>query len=202
MLKLKGVDISHHNSRMKNPAELNNYDFVIMKATEGTTYEDPALSYYMRYLVKDKLKGFYHYCRPENKNTPEKEASNFLSHILKYMDGRCILAIDVEGNALNFKGLDDWVLKWCQYVYLATGIKPMIYTSEAYTHLFPRCAAFGVGLWCAKWSVMKPTKIAPWKFFAIWQKTSNHMLSGVRVDLDYFNGDESQYLKYCRAKSQ
>lgn len=199
---LKGLDISHHNKNFKDVNVLNNYDFIIMKATEGANYKDSALSYFMKFLRKDMLKGFYHYARPELKNTPEMEASNFVSIILKYMDGRCIVALDVEGAALNLNKqyLDHWCCKWCEYVYNATGIKPMIYTSEAYTSFYHECVDFGCGLWCAKWATRKPTKIKPWEFFAIWQKSSKEIVSSVRCDLDYFNGTKEQYLKYCGVK--
>ena len=198
VIKLKGLDISHHNKNIRQLKVLNNYDFIIMKATEGSTYADPAMSTYMNYLNSDMLKGFYHFARPENKNKTEAEASNFLSHVLKYLDGRCILALDVEAGALNVKDLDEWCLKWCQYVYAATGIKPLIYCSEAECYRFKKTAAFGCGLWVAKWGVSKPKKITPWKFYAIWQKSDKHLVSGVKCDLNYFNGDETQYIKYCR----
>ena len=194
---IKGLDISHHNRNFKDPYILNSYDFIIMKASEGAHYRDNSLQYFMIHLNADMLKGFYHYARPEIGNSPEAEASNFVSSVLKYMDGRCILALDVEGAALNYKGLDDWCLKWAQVVENATGIKPMIYTSEAYTKLFKKTASHGCGLWCAKWSLSKPKKIAPWEFFAIWQKSSKEIVSGVRCDLNLFNGTKEQYLKYC-----
>ena len=199
---LKGIDISHHNRNFKNPLEINAYDFVIMKATEGATYKDNALQYFMRFLDDKKLKGFYHYARPELKNSPQAEASNFISTILKYLDGRAILALDVEGAALNLdkKYLDHWCAEWCKYVENATGIKPMIYTSEAYTSFYHECVEFGCGLWCAKWSLQKPKKIKPWEFFAIWQKSSKHVVSGINCDLDVFNGTKEQYLKYCGVK--
>ena len=197
-LKLKGLDISHHNRNMKDPAELNRYDFVIIKATEGTTYKDPTLKYWLNNLDKYMLKGFYHYARPEIKNSAEAEARNFINTIQSFIDGRCILALDVEGDALRIKDLDSWCLRWCKYVYDTTGIKPLIYCSESTTSKLPLCASFGSGLWVAKWGITKPKKIAPWKFFAIWQKTSNHYVSGVRCDLNYFNGTVDQYLKYCQ----
>lgn len=198
MIKLKGIDISHHNKNMKNVREINRYDFVIMKATEGVTYKDPALSYYMAHLDKEMLKGFYHFARPDAANMPEAEASNFLSTVLKYLDGKCILVLDVEGKALSTKCLDDWCLRWCKYVYDAVGIKPMIYTSEYNTILFCKTAAYDVGLWCAKWGIRPPKNISPWEFFAIWQQTNKHLVSGVYCDLDYFYGDRNQYLRYCQ----
>lgn len=197
---IKGLDISHHNKNMKDPYAINKYDFVIMKASEGRNYRDSALSYFMMHLDPGHLKGFYHYARPEINSDPKAEASNFVSSILKYIDDKSIVALDAEGAALNVKNLDDWCYKWCEYVFQSIGKMPLIYTSEAYTQLFDKTSSFGCGLWCAKWSNNKPKKIKPWEFFAIWQKTNNEIVSGVRCDLDYFNGTKEQYLKYCEVK--
>ena len=197
---LTGIDISRHNKNMKNVKDLNKLDFVIMKATEGATYRDASLSFYMMNLDKKMLKGFYHFARPENGNSAKAEASNFLTTILKYIDGRSIIALDVEAGALAYTNLDKWVLEWCEYVYNATGIKPLIYCSLADCKRFKKAAAFGCGLWVAKWSIIKPTKtrLKPWEFFAIWQDTNKFAFSGVRCDRDKFNGTKEQYLKYCK----
>lgn len=195
---LKGLDLSHHNRNMKNPAIINEYDFVIVKATEGATYKDPALGFWVERMRTDMLKGFYHFARPDNKNSAKAEADNFLSATLKYLDGRSIIALDVEAGALSVKNLDAWCLEWCKHVHAATGITPMIYCSEAECKRFKKCCAWGCGLWVAKWSMFKPKNIAPWKFFAIWQKSDNVKVSGVRCDLNVFNGKAEQYLKYCR----
>lgn len=201
---LKGLDISHHNKNMKDIRVLNKYDFIIMKSSEGSTYRDPALAFYMNILNKNMLKGFYHFARPENGNLAKSEASNFLSSILKYIDGRAILALDVEAGALNYKDLDKWVYDFCKYVYDATGIRPMIYCSEAECHRFKKAAAFSCGLWVAKWSITKPSKskIKPWEFWAIWQKSDREVVSGVRCDLDYFNGSKEQFIKYCMPEAE
>lgn len=196
---LRGIDLSHHNRNMKNPYEVNQYDFIILKATEGATYKDPALSFWLDKIEKyKKLKGFYHFARPDNKNSAKAEADNFVSTILKYLDGYSMIALDVEAGALNVKNLDAWCLEWCKHVHAATGITPMIYCSEAETKRFKKCAAWGCGLWVAKWSILKPKNIEPWRFFAIWQKTDNVKVSGVRCDYNVFNGNSDQFLKYCR----
>lgn len=199
---LKGLDLSRHNRNMKDLNVLNSYDFIILKASEGATYRDSSVSFYLHYLRKDMLKGFYHFARPENGNSAKSEASNFLATILKYIDGQTILALDVEDGALRASDLDTWCFEFCKYVYDATGIKPLIYCSEAETKRFKKCADFDCGLWVAKWSLTKPSKknIKPWEIFAIWQKTNKHIVSGVQCDLDVFNGSREQYLKYCVSK--
>lgn len=197
---LKGIDISRHNRAMKDLRDINKYDFVIMKATEGIGYIDHSAPIYLEAMEKsDTLKGFYHFCRADLGNDPALEAENFIRRV-KYLTGgkyNPLLALDVEAAALNEPFIDAWCEAWIRCVYNAFGYLPLIYTSESYCKLFKRCAAMGVGLWVAKWSNNKPKKIKPWSFFAIWQYTNKAVLSGVRVDENYFNGTREQYLKYC-----
>lgn len=195
---LNGIDISHHNFNMRNPQDLNTVDFVIMKATEGTRFRDNKMPIYYNILDSERLYGFYHFARPDLGNDPEAEALHFLSYVRKYLSNRSVLALDVEAGALSVPNLDAWCSVWAQVVDVETGILPMIYISTAETKKLPATAALGCGLWAAKWGP-KPTKkqLEPWHFWAIWQYTSDGIFSGVRCDLDYFNGTREQYMKYC-----
>lgn len=195
---LKGLDISRYNRNMKDLSDLNDMDFVIMKASEGATYRDSSVILYNSVLDDGMLKGFYHYARPENGNSAKSEASNFVTSILKYIDDKTVLALDLEDKALNYPCLDDWAVEFARYVFSATGKKILIYCSLSEVHRFKKCASFGCGLWVAKWSLMKPTKkqIKPFEVFAFWQQSNKYIFSGVRCDLDYFNGTKEQYLKY------
>ena len=65
---LIGADISHHNQNMKDKVDLNKLDFVLMKASEGVKFRDPALPLYVNSLSEDKLRGFYHYCRSDERS--------------------------------------------------------------------------------------------------------------------------------------
>ena len=194
---LKGIDLSHHNRFMANHKDINNYDFVIMKASEGKSYRDNFRSMWESFLDPEIFRGYYHYARPEM-NSAHDEVLNFVSSIAA-ADHPYIIALDVEGSALYVPNLDEWCLSWCQEVEKVTGIKPMIYCSAAETKRFKKCAEFGSGLWVAKWSDKKPTKtdIRPWEFWAIWQYTSKGVCSNVRVDENYFNGTKEQFLKYA-----
>ena len=198
---LQGIDISNWNySYIKN----NNidirhdYDFVIMKASEGISYKDPYLDTYYDMLHgsrdgrpdPDALYGFYHYARPEN-NLPVREAQHFLD-LVGHHAGHAIYALDVEGNALGIDNLDTWCAKWCSYILRDTGVLPMIYTSESQLYRFKKCAAIGCGLWVAKWSSGKKfPKVKPWPFFALWQYQAS------ALDYDFFNGRREQFKKYA-----
>lgn len=197
---LNGIDISHWNWNMKNRNAINDYDFIIMKATEGVKFVDNRFDDYLSILNPITLKGFYHFARPDQGNSPEAEALHFTNTIKQYLDGLTLIALDVEAEALKVKNLDSWVTIWCQVVEMETGIKPLIYCSAAECHRFNGAAELGCGLWVAKWSDKKPTakQMSPWKFWAIWQYSDKGTVSGVRTDLNYFNGTYEQYLKYCR----
>ena len=92
---MQGIDISHHNYsliRAKGASYL--YDkaslgFVIMKATEGVTFDDPRYNEYVRMIGESNIRygfacaGAYHYARPEN-NTALAEAQHFVDRIRPY----------------------------------------------------------------------------------------------------------------------
>lgn len=197
---INGIDISHHNFNMRNPQDLNLLDFVIMKATEGVRFRDNKMPIYHNILNSDKIYGFYHFARPDLGNDPEDEAVFFVNYIRPYLSDRSFLALDVEAGALAVPNLDQWCSIWAQVVDIETGRLPMIYTSAAETKRFPATAGLGCGLWIAKWG-KKPTKkqVEPWPFWAIWQFTNAGDFSGVRCDMDVFNGERDQLLKYCKA---
>jgi len=200
---LQGIDISNWNYSYINNHSVdlrNDYDFVIMKASEGISYKDPYLDEYYNRLHgssdgrpdPDALYGFYHYARPEN-NLSVREAQHFLD-LVGHHAGSAIYALDVEGNALNLDSdvLDTWCVKWCSYILRETGVLPMIYTSESQLYRFKKCAAAGCGLWVAKWSGGKKfPKVKPWKFFALWQYQAS------ALDYDFFNGGREQFKKYA-----
>lgn len=201
---LTGIDISHYNYHMVNYDDLNKLDFVIMKSTEGVRFRDSTMVNYLSFLNPFMLRGFYHFARPDLGNAPEAEAYHFINYVKKYINGRTILALDVEAEALKVKDIDAWVCVWCQVVEMETGVKPLIYCSAAECKRFKGAADLGCGLWVAKWSDKKPTEkqIKPWPFWAIWQYSSQGVFSCVRTDLDYFNGTEDQFLKYAEVKHE
>ena len=205
---IKGLDISHHNKNMKDPSAILDYDFIIMKASEGRGFRDPYMDKYMDILRDPEKKkwpliGFYHFARPDLGNSPEAEAEQFLISIRTYTRYKPLVALDVEASALSVLDLDDWCLSWCKHVYEHLGYKPLIYCSSSETRRFKKCTKWGCGLWVAKWG-KKPTKsdIRPWEFWAIWQSTNSGICSAVRVDENYFNGTKEQFLKYCEVLNE
>ena len=99
---LKGCDISKWQ---KNTVILQQFDFVIMKATEGKTLVDSYLNVHYNNLHgstdgkpdDNKLYGFYHYARPEY-NTPKEEAE-FSLKTVGHHAGHCLFALAWAGVA-------------------------------------------------------------------------------------------------------
>lgn len=187
---LYGYDISHWNTHA--PADC---DFLIVKASEGETYKDPAFNRHLdsAKIHQIKLCGAYHYAKT---NTDvEKNVDNFLKVVSSREEfgESMILALDIEGEDIKRKNCWDWVLQWCQLVFEKTGIRPLVYTSASYTSKMKKLYENNFGLWVAHWNVEKPV-IKVYPFWAIWQYSNG----GGKLDADVFNGTVEQYLKYCK----
>lgn len=190
---LYGIDISHYNYDMLTKTMLGQAirqktDFYIAKATEGKTYKDECLELWAK-LMPGRLKGWYHYARPEN-NSPEEEAEHFIKTIGDKI-GTGIMALDWEGEALHYD--TDWAADWAQYVYTQTGIKPLIYVQESEVKNMGSLLDLDCGLWVAKWSDGTETpSTGKWPYYALWQYRSTPL------DMDVFNGNEGQWVRYSQ----
>lgn len=195
---LKGIDVSKWQDVTKDKTVYDygfnkgHKDFVIAKATEGRTYQDPLFEAHIA-ANSDKLLGAYHYARPDNGNSPEDEAENFVGVLKKHnLVGRALLALDWEQNSLKYP--TEWALRWLRTVKELTGVKPLVYMSEAYISKEWECVAKeDYGLWVANWS-KEPINISPWKLKALWQR------QGSPLDLDVFYGDREAWSKYAQSE--
>jgi hypothetical protein len=182
---MKGIDISEWQD--VSPSAYKDYDFVVIRATEGKTYDDVNMKEHAQNaLGNNQLIGFYHYARPEN-NSAEDEAEHFVNVVRPYI-GKAVLALDYEGTALNYGA--EWALKWLDAVYRKTGVKPLIYLQGSQVENYQAVMEKDYGLWVAHWGVDSPS-IAPWGFYAMWQ------YRGYPLDLDIFNGDAETWKAYA-----
>lgn len=199
MATIKGIDISHYQKPEKTPYA--DYDFVIIKATEGSTYRDKVcLTHFENAKALGKEVGFYHFAHPEL-NNPEVEVANFVDYVAKVGGlGKGILALDWEAKALKCD--IKWARKWLDLVFSITGIRPLFYCQKSYTvakNLQP-IREGNYGLWIAGY--YKNTGLPdnrgcdPYdkRGKAIWQYTSNP------IDKDIFYGSIEQFRKYYEVK--
>lgn len=183
---MNGIDISAWQGDAGIDLSKIAYDFCIVKATEGTDYRN---RYFMAHcdkvLSRKKLLGAYHYA---GGGDYKAEADYFLQYAKKYI-GKAILVLDWEAKNNPQFGKNDleWCLKWCNYIYQKTGIKPLIYIQKSAIDAVKRC---GYGLWVAQYPDHNETGYQehPWnegKYNClIRQYTSVGMLSGYSGSLD------------------
>lgn len=186
-----GCDISRYQYGEWNPSYSS---FVMIKATEGTTYKDPAMEKFVEKMATDvpdncPFIGFYHYARAD-KNTPAQEVNNFLNTIKPHI-GNCLLALDFENESFSCKNPDAWATQFCMNVETQTGTKPLLYVSASYVKRFPVTLA-RFPLWVAHYNVQKPGVVdcKP----KIWQFTSKPF------DIDIFYGNPADMVKLIKGE--
>ena len=183
---MNGIDISAWQGDENIDLSKVPFDFCIVKATEGTSYENKYFtSHCDKVLNKKKLLGAYHYA---NGGDVQKEADYFLAYVKKYI-GKTVLVLDWEANNNPQFGKNDleWCLKWCSYVQKKTGTKPVIYIQKSAMNAVKKA---GYGLWVAQYPDYEQTGYQehPWNEGAynclIRQYTSAGKLSGYNGNLD------------------
>lgn len=197
---LKGIDISRYQAGIN--INVLDIDFVIVKATEGVGYSDTNYKEYLTAAINSNKKiGLYHYARPDLGNTPEDEATWFISKVKDYIK-KAILVLDWEVNISN----TDWAYNFLKTVYEKTGVRPIIYmsASPANTYDWTRVVNGNFGLWIASYGANTGAPGTPptnkyWPFYILWQYTSKGYINGYskNLDLDYFYGTKDTWDKYA-----
>lgn len=190
---MKGIDISH----WQNGLDLSkiDFDFVIIKATEGTRFLDPCCdSFYRKAKSMGKHLGVYHYA---NGTDYKEEADYFINRVKDYI-GEAILVLDWEshGNLQWNKNDREWIENWCNYIYSQTQVMPVVYIQKS---AMDKVNGLIFPLWIAQYADNKPTSYqeTPWNEGAyacvMRQYSSCGRLLGYdsNLDLDKFYGDSS-----------
>jgi hypothetical protein len=182
-MALYGVDISSYQTHV----DYNLWSFYMIKASEGRTLKDKMLDiHYNGVHGEDRLFGFYHYAHPEN-NAMIDEAKFFLDLVGRHA-GHAVYALDWEGKALRYG--PDTALKWLNYVYMETGVRPLFYCSDSRTAQYAKIAKQNFGLWVAKYSSRGPAHIG-WPICAMWQYSARDL------DYDVFFGEPYTWKRYA-----
>lgn len=189
-MAMNGIDVASYQAAL----DLNNvsYDFMMVKATEFTTYVNPYCDYwYQEAKAAGKKRGVYHFA---NGGDAVDEANWFCDNTTGYQHD-AIFVLDWEGT-----GVEDvqWALRFLRQVESRIGYKPAIYMSEWVENNYDWSPVVNedFGLWLAKYSDyeidhnydMSGAGSAPsvkhWPFYFMWQWTSKGSLNGYAGDLD------------------
>ena len=192
-MNLNGIDVASYQAGL-NPAKVP-CDFVIVKATQGTSYINPDFRRMAEAVLKaGKLLGIYHYAAGGNQIA---EADHFLNVIRPYI-GKATLWVDWEGDMNPAFGKCDtaWCKVFLPYIKKKTGVTCGIYMSKisgCRAHDWSGLANYP--LWCAQYANNQRTgyQSNPWtdeKGFGAWKKatiyqySSHGRLSGWNDDID------------------
>lgn len=194
-----GNDISNYQGTIDWPTYKNNTNFVIIKASEGTSYIDTWFGGYRQQARNLGIPcGFYHFCRPDLGNSPQSEAQFFVNLMNgdPLREGE-VLALDFE---VNFVDAVNWCKQWLDYVTDKLKTKPFIYLNQSQTKGFnwkPVVDA-GYGLWLASYQADGVGETGAWPFMAMQQTSSSQQVPGIQgnVDRDVFFGDIIAFKKY------
>lgn len=201
---MNGIDISRWQQNI-NLASVP-CDFVIVKATQGTSYVSPAFKKQIEDADRlGKLLGVYHYA---GGGGAIPEATHFLNTVKDYI-GKAILVLDWEGEQNPNFANPEYAMAFLAYVKQFTDVVPFIYMSKSVCRQYSWRSDYP--LWCAQYKNQQPTGYQedPWtdkKGFGNWQNcailqySSKGQLPGYQgnLDLDKAYIDATEWKKYAR----
>lgn len=200
---MNGIDISRwQNINLENVP----CDFVIVKATQGTSYVSPSFKKQIEQADRlGKLLGVYHYA---GGGGAIPEATHFLNTVKDYI-GKAILVLDWEGEQNPNFANPEYAMAFLAYVKQFTDIVPFIYMSKSVCRQYSWDNQYP--LWCAQYKNQEPTgyQETPWtdkKGFGKWndcvilQYSSKGKLPGYQgnLDLDKAYIDRTEWQRYAR----
>lgn len=203
-MALNGIDVSRWQ-----PASITadvDYDFVVVKATEGVDAVSPTCdAQYQAAVERGKLVGVYHFAS----GLGAKEEARFFADNIKGYIGQAVLVLDFEADALK-RGAG-WARTFLDEVFRLTKVRPLIYLQGSYASQkdYKKVVDGDYGLWRAAWgsnpgggfenAPAEDLDSGVWPFTAIHQFTSNGRLEGYagRLDLDVFYGSRDDWMKYA-----
>lgn len=208
-----GIDISSYQKGID--LSKDNFDFAIVKATEGVGFKDKCFDDFIVQLTKlNKLIGVYHFARPDLNHGLDgmiREAEWFVKVVKEAgLIGKAILVLDWEREPFD---RDDYISQWITWVESQTGITPFIYGSKSKLTKWKDFWSFNhCPIWMAAWPSgnfefvgttpgMASKDSVNWK---IWQYSANGCLEGFKglVDLDYSDLTREEWLKMAGCKNE
>lgn len=202
---MNGIDVSNWQ-RGIDVTQMHDVEFVITKATEGTSYVNPDCDrVYQDAKNSGKKTGVYHFARKGDAIT---QAKYFVDHISGYI-GHSVLVLDYESSAVD-QGVG-WAKDWLDAVYNMTGVKPVIYMSNNVIHRYDwssvseHYSLWNAGYYSGYNTIYRfvdnpPLRGSLGEFYnntVLYQYTSSGRLRGwsENLDLDIFYGDSADWDK-------
>ncbi|OQE31504.1 hypothetical protein PENSTE_c001G05050 [Penicillium steckii] len=204
---VQGFDISGYQSNVDFAgAYKDGARFVMIKATEGTTYIDKSFSsHYDGASKAGLLRGGYHFAHPDS-SSGTKQAEYFLAHGGGWSnDGKTLPGmLDLEYNpsgsdcyGLSASDMASWVKDFGDSYKSKTGRYPMLYTTADW---WKTCTGdnkdFGdYPLVLAQYASSISTVPSGWPYQSFWQNSDSYSYGG---DSDLWNGSEDSLKAFAK----
>lgn len=195
-MAVQGIDISHHQGMINwDDVKTENISFIFMKATEGTTFTDPAFKNYLKQAkAMGKKVGAYHFfsfCK-----SGEDQADHFINVVAK--NEKILPILDLEFDAESecgktekevIKQVNGFITKIKEHY----GCSPLLYMPAAFYKRYAIGEFEGCKLWIRD-TEGKPN-LPDKKEWHFWQYADRGKIKGINgyVDLNAFNGDEKAF---------
>ena len=192
---MKGIDVSNHNGNINwSKVKADGVEVVYIKATEGTTYQDPWLNiHYAGAKGVEIQTGFYHFL--VGTSQPESQAHNFYNQI-KDKKNDLLPCLDIETTGYN---VADYTLRFLKKFKELSGMSMVIYTGAYFSRdNLPLEIKQNYPLWLAHYGV-EPWKsnlvtLAGFTILAGHQYTEKGHINGINTNVDMNVFNESIFL--------
>ncbi|KUL89539.1 hypothetical protein ZTR_04406 [Talaromyces verruculosus] len=199
---VKGFDISSYQPNVDfSAAYSSGARFVIIKATEGTSYIDSSFSnHYIGATNAGFIRGGYHFAHPDT-SSGATQAKYFIAHGGGWSGDGITLPgmLDIEYNpsgatcyGLSHSQMVSWISDFVNTYHSSEGVYPLIYTTnDWWTTCTGDSTAFSstCPLVLARYASSPGTIPGNWGYETIWQNSDSYAYGG---DSDIFNGDLTQ----------
>lgn len=192
---MNGIDCSHFQVKINWPIVTTNdpkIDFVFLKATQGTAYIDPSLTYNANEAHSAAIKlSYYHFATLNSHDEiidARSEARFFLSVINKLPKNDFPLALDIEENKTQLDKME--VLNWINAFFdemkrgghenlFLYSYSPFLMSNLPINHNIKN------NLWLAGYVKESKLRIpAGWLNYEIWQYTAMGKVKGITGNVD------------------
>ncbi|EFR05361.1 N,O-diacetylmuramidase [Nannizzia gypsea CBS 118893] len=204
---VQGFDISSYQPNVDFRAAYNGgARFVMIKATEGTTYKSATFNTQYVGATNNKfIRGGYHFAHPDG--SASAQCDYFLANGGGWSNDGITLPgmIDLEGYSgkpkcygLSASAMIAWIKTFSDRYNAKTGRYPMIYTSpDWWQSCTGNTKTFGttIPLVLARWASSPGTAPGGWPYHTFWQNADTYRYGG---DSEIFNGGMDQLQRFAK----
>lgn len=187
---MKGIDVSSHNGNINwSSVKASGIEVVYIKATEGTTYQDPYLNNHYNGAKSVGLPtGFYHFL--VGSSSPETQAENFYNNI-KGKENNLLPCLDIEHSNNEPSNFMDYALRFIQKFKELSGMNICIYSGPYFINEYLDKRLQCYPLWVAHYGVSTPMANNVWgSSYAGHQYTETGSCGGINGNVDVNNFNE------------